>query len=117
MTNFDLSSDLFFICLQKLGYAPDFIQSLRPLLREIKKKGEQNFWWLNVQFLDSEQLFVWHISGIRVVTNAGGINPYDCAATLGEIAEELGIELSVAMVTGDDLMDKVFFTENILSVK
>ena len=53
---------------------------------------------------------MWHISGIRVVTNAGGINPYDCAATLGEIAEELGIELSVAMVTGDDLMDKVFLT-------
>lgn len=45
--------------------------------------------------------------GIQVVTNAGGINPEGCMQALKKLASAQGVELSVAMVTGDDMMNKV----------
>ena len=45
--------------------------------------------------------------GIRVVSNAGGLNPAGCAAKVREIADRLGLRVSVAHVEGDDLMDRV----------
>lgn len=45
---------------------------------------------------------------IRVVTNAGGVNPDGCAAALVEAGRRAGIRgAKVAMVTGDDLMDRL----------
>ena len=41
------------------------------------------------------------------MTNAGGINPESCVQALKKLAESQGVELSVAMVTGDDMMNKV----------
>jgi len=42
--------------------------------------------------------------GIRVVSNAGGVNPEGCAAALAALAKEQGIDLKIAVVTGDDVM-------------
>ncbi len=62
------------------GYATDFVtQQLRPILKEIAEKR------------------------IRIVTNAGGINPRSCAAALRRLIAEQGITLSVGVVEGDDL--------------
>jgi hypothetical protein len=63
----------------ELGYVPDFVEAVAPLLPEIKQKG------------------------IRLVSNAGGINPQAAAAALRRKAEEAGIALEIAVVTGDDL--------------
>lgn len=45
--------------------------------------------------------------GVRVVTNAGGVNPESCRARMEEIAAEAGISFRIATVTGDDLIDRV----------
>jgi hypothetical protein len=42
--------------------------------------------------------------GIKVVTNAGGLNPGGLAADLRAVAAKLGIAVSVAHIEGDDLM-------------
>lgn len=42
-----------------------------------------------------------------MVANAGGINLLACTEMVKKVASEEGIDLSVAMVTGDDLMKKV----------
>lgn len=42
--------------------------------------------------------------GVRIVANAGGLNPAGLAAALREAAAEQGVEVSVAHVEGDDLM-------------
>lgn len=42
--------------------------------------------------------------GIKVVTNAGGLNPLGLARALEEAAAELGLSPRVAAVTGDDLL-------------
>jgi len=42
--------------------------------------------------------------GIRVVSNAGGLDPQGCADALREKAEGLGLRPRIAVVTGDDLM-------------
>ena len=47
--------------------------------------------------------------GIKVITNAGGVNLEACVEALKKTAEEQGVELSVAMVAGDNMMDKVIF--------
>jgi len=41
---------------------------------------------------------------IRVVSNAGGLNPAGMAAALQAIAQQLGLAPRIAYVTGDDLM-------------
>ena len=42
-----------------------------------------------------------------MVANAGGINLLACTEMVKKVASEEGVNLSVAMVTGDDLMKKV----------
>jgi len=44
--------------------------------------------------------------GIKVVTNAGGVNPQACKAAIDEKLAALGIALKVAIVTGDDLLPR-----------
>ena len=45
--------------------------------------------------------------GIKVVTNAGGLNPAGCAEKVRDIASRLGLSVNVAHVEGDDLMPRV----------
>ncbi len=65
------------------GYVPDFIEAVAPLLGEIKSRG------------------------IRVVTNAGGVNPQACAAALKARADAAGVALNIAVVTGDNLLPQL----------
>lgn len=67
----------------KLGYATDFVTvQMRNSLRDIKAKG------------------------IKVVSNAGGINPLACRDALAEVAAEAGVELQIGVVLGDDLTER-----------
>ena len=61
----------------------DFLVSMKPLLKQVKEKG------------------------IKVITNAGGVNPVACATQLAAIAAEQGVDLSIALVEGDNLMENV----------
>ncbi len=45
--------------------------------------------------------------GIKVVVNAGGLNPAGLAAKLRELAAAAGLHPSVAHVEGDDLLDRL----------
>jgi hypothetical protein len=47
--------------------------------------------------------------GIRVVSNAGGVNPEGCAEALVEAGRSAGVggRAKVGLVTGDDLMDRL----------
>jgi len=44
--------------------------------------------------------------GVRIVVNAGGLNPAGCADAVRALASRLGIEADVAHVEGDDLVDR-----------
>lgn len=65
------------------GYATDFPSVVAALAPQLKEKR------------------------IRVVTNAGGVNPQACKAAIDEKLKALGIELKVSIVTGDDLLPRV----------
>ncbi len=47
--------------------------------------------------------------GVKVVTNAGGVNPRACAGAVAEAARRAGVggRARVGVVTGDDLMDRL----------
>lgn len=64
------------------GYASDFIEVLAPLLPQL---AEQN---------------------IRVISNAGGVNPHACAAALQAACDNAGIDLKIAVLLGDDLQPR-----------
>ena len=41
---------------------------------------------------------------IRIIANAGGVNPRGCAAALQALADECGVQVRIAVVEGDDVM-------------
>ena len=45
--------------------------------------------------------------GIKIVTNAGGLNPKGMASMIEDIVSELNLELKVAYIDGDDLMPEL----------
>jgi hypothetical protein len=45
--------------------------------------------------------------GIKVVSNAGGLDPAGCAAAVREVAERLGLTATVVAVEGDDLLGRL----------
>jgi hypothetical protein len=45
--------------------------------------------------------------GIRVVSNAGGLDPAGCAEALGALAGDLGLAPRIGVVTGDDVLGTV----------
>ncbi len=62
------------------GYATDFVDvAMKSVLVEVVRRG------------------------IRVVANAGGINPAGCARALRALADSLGVQPRIAVVLGDDV--------------
>ena len=45
--------------------------------------------------------------GIKVVSNAGGLDPKGCAEGVAEVANKLGLNPKIAYVQGDDLMPRM----------
>ena len=45
--------------------------------------------------------------GIKVVANAGGLDPAGCAEAVQEVADRLGLAPRIGVVTGDDLMGRL----------
>jgi hypothetical protein len=45
--------------------------------------------------------------GIKVVANAGGLDPHGLAAAVGDLAGRLGVDPVIAVVDGDDLMGRL----------
>ncbi|WP_067571372.1 acyclic terpene utilization AtuA family protein [Nocardia acidivorans] len=44
--------------------------------------------------------------GVKIVVNAGGLNPAGLAQRVGEVAEKLGLAPKIAYVAGDDLLPR-----------
>jgi hypothetical protein len=45
--------------------------------------------------------------GVKVVTNAGGLDPEGCADAVAAVADELGLSPTIAYVNGDDLLPRL----------
>ncbi len=45
--------------------------------------------------------------GVKLVTNAGGVNPEACRKRMEKLAADAGLSFKIAIVTGDDLLDRV----------
>ncbi|MGE4239851.1 acyclic terpene utilization AtuA family protein [Ramlibacter sp.] len=62
------------------GFASDFVTAVTPVLGEIASKG------------------------IKLLSNAGAMNPQACARALRKACDAAGVSLRIAVVEGDDLM-------------
>jgi hypothetical protein len=67
------------------GYARDFIPLMEELLPDLVERR------------------------VRVVTNAGGVNPEGCAEALVEVGRKVGVSggASIGVVRGDDILDRL----------
>ena len=65
------------------GYAKDFVTTvLKPNIRVIARQG------------------------VKIISNAGGVNPEECGKAIRTIVKEAGLDLKVAVIYGDDLVDR-----------
>ena len=65
----------------ELGYATDFVTvTMKTILKDVAARN------------------------IRVISNAGGVNPQACAQAIRALAAEQGVTVKVAVVLGDDVM-------------
>ena len=65
------------------GYATDFVTgALTPNLKDIAAHG------------------------VKIVSNAGGVNPLACGRAVEAVIAEQGLDLSVAVITGDDILEQ-----------
>ena len=67
----------------RMGYARDFLGAIESVLPALTERG------------------------VRVVANAGGVNPPACAAAVQELAAARGASLRIGVVTGDDLLPRL----------
>jgi hypothetical protein len=67
----------------KAGYARDFVDMIARVLPDLKERR------------------------IRVIANAGGVNPIACKDAVLEVAKRQGIPIKVATVAGDDIMERL----------
>src|SRR5436305_9065595 len=67
-----------------MGYARDFIGAMESVLPAVVERG------------------------VRVIANAGGVNPVACAAAVRQVAIKHGVsdKIRIGVVTGDDLLDR-----------
>jgi hypothetical protein len=68
-----------------LGYARDFVGAIESVLPAVTDRG------------------------VKVIANAGGVNPPACAAAIRKLAEGRGVSdrVKIAVVTGDDLLGRL----------
>lgn len=68
----------------KAGYARDFVSMLGKILPTCKEKG------------------------IKVIANAGGVNPRACLEAIEAVIEQAGLSgITIAIVEGDDILDQI----------
>jgi hypothetical protein len=65
------------------GYARDFVTLIDRILPDLVQKK------------------------VRVISNAGGVNPRACADAVIDVARKQGFNIKVGLVTGDDILDRV----------
>lgn len=66
------------------GYAMDFPPMVKSIIKTCKEKG------------------------IKIIANAGGVNPRACMEATKKVIEELGVTgVKIAIVEGDDIMDRL----------
>ena len=92
---FDFLAELTMALLQRqklknpqLGYVPDAVQYMKEMMPLARKRGT------------------------RLVSNGGGVNSRAAAQRIAEDARALGLDgMRVALVEGDNLLDKQYFKE------
>lgn len=66
------------------GYATDFVKMVERVLPQCKEKG------------------------VRIIANAGGVNPHACLRAIAETVNKLGVkDVRVAVVEGDDILARL----------
>lgn len=65
------------------GYAKDFVALIDQVLKEL------------------------HAKNIKVITNAGGMNPQACAKAIAQLAKDQNIPLRIAVIEGDNLLPSI----------
>ena len=73
----------------KKGFATDFVELMKTILSLAKEKN------------------------VKIISNAGGVNPIECAREIEKIAREKNIKIKIGIVFGDDILNEIENIQNI----
>ena len=86
----------------------DWLAELTMFILHKQRTRNAELGYARTFLLQMEQVLATCIErGIKIVTNAGGLNPLGCAEKVREIAARVGVAATVAHIEGDDLIDRV----------
>lgn len=83
----------------------DYLAELTMAILQQKKKKDTELGYVSTFLTQMEEVMGQCLKkNIRVVCNAGGLNPASMAKALKKVADKLGLIVNIAYIDGDDLM-------------
>lgn len=86
----------------------DYLAELTLLIMWKSKQRDPSLGYATIYLRQMEEVLGTCLDrGIKIVTNAGGLNPASLARKMAELTDRLGLQARISHIEGDDILDRI----------